>query len=222
MDRSEWLRERRRIAEQRFDTIWAPVYDDQWGAQIDPSHRAGLGRFLDACPPGGAILDAACGTGKYWPLVIERGFDLTGTDQSQQMLLRAQAKFPDVPVLHVGLQELAFADVFDGVMCMDAMENVFPEDWPLVLSRFHHALHAGGWLYLTVEIPGDDLQQAYDAGVRNGLPVVLGEVVSPEGGYHYYPEDGRVRGWLNDARFAIASEETGDSYWHLISRVLPR
>ncbi len=73
--------------------------------------------------------------------------ELAGSDQSQQMLLRAHAKFAEVATLHVGLQELAFADTFDGIICMDVMENVFPEDWPLVLGKFHQALHSGGWLY---------------------------------------------------------------------------
>lgn len=218
MDRAEWLRERRHISETRFDTMWAPIYDDHWGATINPTHLACLSRFLASCPPGGAILDAACGTGKYWATVRERGFALTGSDQSRQMLLRARAKFPDVPTHHVGLQEMSFQRAFDGIMCMDAMEQIFPEDWPLVLANFHRALRDGGMLYITVELIDDDEQrQAYEAGQQEGLPVVFGEDTR-EGGYHYYPDFERVRGWLADARFVILSEQTGDGYWHLISR----
>ncbi len=56
------------------------------------------------------------------------------------MLRQAQAKFPDVPVEHIGMQELSLVDIFDGIMCMDAMEMVFPEDWPVVLRNFARAL----------------------------------------------------------------------------------
>jgi hypothetical protein len=58
-DRHAWLRERRRAAEERMDTIWAPIYDDEWGASIDPTHRSFVERLVDRLPPGGRILDAA-------------------------------------------------------------------------------------------------------------------------------------------------------------------
>jgi hypothetical protein len=31
-------------------------------------------------------------------------------------------------------------------MCVDAMENVFPEDWPQVLANLRRALRPGGHL----------------------------------------------------------------------------
>jgi hypothetical protein len=72
MDRPAWLREKRRISETRYDTLHAATYDQNWG-HINPSHRSFLQRFLDLCPPECTILDAACGTGKYWPLILESG-----------------------------------------------------------------------------------------------------------------------------------------------------
>src|SRR6266699_3595982 len=112
-----------------------------------------LVRFLDLCPEGGALLDAACGTGKYWPILLARGFSVHGTDQSLQMLRQAQTKCPEVPVEHVGMQELSFVDTFDGIICIDAMEMVFPEDWPFDLRNFARALHEHGFLYFTVNMP---------------------------------------------------------------------
>ena len=76
------------------------------------------------------MLDAACGTGKYFGMVLEAGRRVVGNDQSAGMLARARARFPAVPLERVGLQELAFNGEFDAVMCIDAMENVPPEDWP--------------------------------------------------------------------------------------------
>jgi SAM-dependent methyltransferase len=152
MDRVQWRKERRLWNEVQTDVMYARQYDKQWGSNIDPSHRDMLGRFLDLCPRGGSLLDAACGTGKYWPFLLARGFSVYGTDHSQQMLLAAQAKFPGIAVEHVGLQELSFGDTFDAIMCVDAMEMVFPEEWPLVLQRFSRALHELGFLYLTVAV----------------------------------------------------------------------
>jgi cyclopropane fatty-acyl-phospholipid synthase-like methyltransferase len=211
-------KERRLWNEVQMDTIYARQYDQDWGSYINPSHRQMLERFLDLCPEGGSILDAACGTGKYWSILLERGFSVLGTDQSQQMLCQAQAKFSSVPVEHVGLQELSFVDAFDAIMCMDAMENVFPEDWPLILDHFAQALHAHGPLYLTVEITTkDDLDSAYEAGQRLGLPLIYGEYAH-HGGYHYYPTDEQVHAWLANASFKVLDTMEGDGMRHYLTR----
>jgi ubiquinone/menaquinone biosynthesis C-methylase UbiE len=222
MNREQWRQERRLWNEVQMDTIYARQYDDNWGAYINRSHRRMAERLLELCPPGARILDAACGTGKYWPLLVERGCSVVGTDQSEQMLERARAKFPGVHVEHVGLQELAFSDEFDAVMCMDAMENVFPEDWPLVLGNLTRALREHGCLYFTVEVETDEaLRIAYAAGLRLGLPLVYGEYAH-HGGYHYYPSDQQVRAWLAEATLGVVDATEGDGYRHYLTGKLSR
>jgi 2-polyprenyl-3-methyl-5-hydroxy-6-metoxy-1,4-benzoquinol methylase len=216
MDRTQWRKERRLWNEVQMDAMFARKYDQDWGS-IAPSHRRMLERFLDLCPKGGAILDAACGTGKYWPILLERGFSVHGTDQSQQMLHQAQGKFPAVPVKHLGMQELSFVDAFDGIMCMDAMEMAFPEDWPLILHNFARALHEHGFLYLTVEMTTqEELDIAYEAGQRLGLPLIYGEYAH-HGGYHYYPNDEQVRTWLAETQFTLLDVTEGDEYRHYLT-----
>jgi SAM-dependent methyltransferase len=116
MDRSTWLQEQRRVTEAQDDTIYAPIYDQKWGA-IAPTHQQFFHRFLGLCPPQGLILDAACGTGKYWPLILASGRRVFGIDQSQGMLARAHAKLPEVPSEKVGLQELRYRETFAGAVC---------------------------------------------------------------------------------------------------------
>lgn len=218
MDRTQWQKERRLWNEVRMDTIDARQYDEKWGSHINPTHTTMVERFLSLCPPQGHILDGACGTGKYWPLLLERAFSVVGTDQSQQMLQRAHAKFPHVLIEHIGLQDLAFSDEFDGVMCMDAMENVFPEDWPVVLKNFVNALHLDGHVYLTVEMETEEeLRIAYDAGKRLNLPLIYGEYAH-HGGYHYYPTYERVRGWLTEASLVVLDVVEGDGYRHYLMK----
>lgn len=217
MDRATWLKEKRRRAEVRMNTLFAPNYDEHWG-HISATHRAMLARFLTLCPASCTILDAACGTGKYWSIVLESGRGVTGIDQSQQMLNKAKAKFPEVHVEKLGLQEMSYDGAFDGIICVDAMENVFPEDWPHVLSNFHRALRRGGHLYFTVELADEaEIRAAAEAGRRLGLPVVDGEWAH-EGGYHYYPAIEQVRRWTRDARFDILEETARDEYHHFIVR----
>jgi SAM-dependent methyltransferase len=153
-------------------------------------------RILSRLPPAGRVLDAACGTGKYFPMVLASGRSLFGVDNAGAYLAIAAAKFPQIPTERHDLQELPYRGKFDGVLCVDAMEFVPPEDWPLVLERFHGALRSGGWLYLTVELaPADRVRAANQAARRSGLPVVDGEVIwdEPDGYYHHYPSIQQVR-----------------------------
>jgi SAM-dependent methyltransferase len=175
-DRSAWLRDRRRVDEQQEDTL-ACDYDAHRG-EIEPTHHGFVERFLSRLPLGGRVLDAACGTGKYFPMVLAGGRLLLGVDHAGAALAIAAAKFRQVPTERHDLQELPYLGEFDGVLCVDAMEFVPPEDWPPVLERFGRALRSGGWLYLTVErAPGDRVRAANQAARRSGLPVVDGEVI---------------------------------------------
>jgi len=104
------------------------------------------------------------------------------------MLVQARAKFAQVRTEKKGLQEIDFTDALDGIICVDAMEFVAPEDWPLVLHHFHRALKRNGYLYFTVElIEPEERAYSYSEGQKQGLPVVEGEYAH-EGSYHYYPE----------------------------------
>jgi SAM-dependent methyltransferase len=220
MNRHDWLKARRRSTEERYDRLWAPIYDENWGADIYPVHQRFVTKQANACPEDGSILDAACGTGKYWPILLASGRRFIGIDQSQGMLDRAHAKYPQVLVKKLGLQDIQDRETFDLIICMDAMEMVFPEDWLQVLANFHRALKPSGQLYFTVEIadkPAIDLD--YQVCKDLGLPVVYGESVSvnegeDEGGYHYYPGMDQVRHWVEEAHFSLKEEAESDDYHH--------
>ena len=62
------------------------------------------------------ILAAACGAGRYLPFLLEKGHSIIGIDQSRGMLTYAKTKFPGVQFEKVGLQEMAFQEVFDGAI----------------------------------------------------------------------------------------------------------
>jgi SAM-dependent methyltransferase len=223
VDRATWLRERRQTTEERHDAIHAFTYDDEFG-EIGPVHARFVADLLERCPPGGTVLDAACGTGKYFAMVLDAGRRVVGTDQSTGMLARARARFPAVPLERVGLQELDFEAEFDAVMCIDAMENIPPEDWPRVVANLRRALRPGGHLYLTVEEVDDDqeLDRALADATARGLPAVRGELAGRGAGYHYYPSRDQVRSWLQEGMLTVVAEEysagDGYGYLHLLTR----
>jgi SAM-dependent methyltransferase len=220
MNRADWLKERRRLIEERMDRLFAPTYDEDWGTEISPTHQRFLDRFLASCSSRAHILDAPCGTGKYSPVFLAAGRSILGIDQSQGVLDRANSKFPHVPTQKLGLQEMAFDAEFDGAICMDAMEYVFPEDWLTVLGNFHRALKPGASFYFTVELPDEEeMREAVPAARALGIPVVEGEYAL-DGAYHYYPPLPQIRVWLQEAGFHLLEEDVGDEYRHFLVRSL--
>ena len=214
--RRAFLAERRAASVLRFDTLHSPHYDEHWGA-ISPSHAAFVARLAGLVRPGGTVLDAACGTGKYWPALLAAGLRVTGSDQSEGMLAQARRKHPGVPTRVLALQDLArqnlrkqgLGERFDGLICVDALENVPPEDWPRVAAGLAGVLGAGAPGYVTVELPDGPLPPPAD-------PRQVPGEVTDGGGYHYYPPRDRVRGWLEAAGFALTDQADADHYWHLL------
>ncbi len=252
MERSEWLKDMRLKAEALYDR-GAPLYWVTWGMDHPATHHAYLQKFLALLPAGGRILSAACGAGRFDDPLLEAGFSVTGADQSAGMLARARehfpaARYPQLRYEKVGLQELAatpsYQGAFDGLICMDSMEHIPPEDYPGILRGFSAVLKPGGLLYFTAEThqtaleDGEDLAEAYERARLKGLPVVPGEVVdeidtayplamsgqvldskvSHNAVYRYYPALAQVRAWLAQAGLVLLEEGHGDDVHHLLAR----
>jgi SAM-dependent methyltransferase len=241
VEREAWLKEMQTKAEGIYDLV-SPQYWVNYGIKLDEAHLKYLDKFLGRFPPQSSLLSAACGAGRYDGLLAEAGHSVLGIDQSAGMLARARQHFPNVRYQKMGLQELDFQDAFDGATCIDALEHICPEDWPLILRRFQAALKPGGLLYFTVDRreadEADQLQAAYQRAKDKGLPVVYGEVadqvdelyerVKKSGWsalpdeladfvvYHYCPSMEQVLVWLNQTGFGVEDEGTGKWYEHFV------
>ncbi len=239
MERAEWLKQMRSRAEALYDQL-SPQYWTTFGLYENETHRAYLQKFLERVAPGGAVLSAGCGAGRYDGFLLDAGHPVVGIDQSAGMLARAREHFPQTRYEKMGLQEIAFREAFDGVICMDAMEHISPEDYPGILRNFQEALKPGGMLYFTMErADSGELEEAYQRARAKGLPVVLGEVVDevdaayaqvkasdqPVQGaladsavYHFYPSLQQAHEWIDQAGLAIEEEGVGSGYHHFVAR----
>lgn len=240
MNRTEWLKEIQQRAKSLYDHI-APQYWVTFGVDENATHRVYLQQFLERVAPGGTILSAACGAGRYDGFLLAAGHAVIGIDQSAGMLARAKERYPAVQYQQMALQAMNFQEDFAGVICMDAMEHICPEDYPRILRGFQAALKPGGVLYFTAdraEEPDFDLDVYYAQAKAVGLPVVYGEVVddaayalaiaqeplavsgpqSDMAVYHYYPPLAQVRTWIAQAGLTVEVEGAGSGFHHFIAR----
>jgi SAM-dependent methyltransferase len=218
-DRGTWLAARRAAVRAEYDDEAATYEDAEYAV---PLHGRFVDRLLTLTAPGGRVLDAPCGTGRWFAPVVASGRFVVGIDQSAGMLAEARSRGLTEELRQVGLQELPFVAEFDAVMTIDAMENIPPEEWPLVLANLRRALKTGGPFYLTIEESDDaEVDAAFARHSADGLPIVRGEVIEGDvAGYHYYPGRSRALAWLAEAGFAVVDEaydqQDGWGYRHLL------
>jgi 2-polyprenyl-3-methyl-5-hydroxy-6-metoxy-1,4-benzoquinol methylase len=244
MERSEWLKMVRLQTESLYDHI-APLYWETFGFYPNTTHRRFIDKLLGRLRPHGYILDAACGAGRYDGMLLNAGHSVVGIDQSSRMLARAREhfpleKFPQLSYLKISLQEMDFRAQFDAAICIDAMEHMFPEDWPRIVGRFQKALKPGGLLYVTVEqAERREVKESYERAITMGLPVVYGEMadkidvaykkvatldwheitgdLAGPAAYHYYPSPEQVSTWFEQAGMVIEEEGVGNGYAHFLA-----
>ena len=178
MERSEWLKLMQKRAEELYDRF-SSRYWVTWGLVVEETHRIYLQKFLERVAPHGTILSAACGAGRFDGMLLEAGHSVVGIDQSAGVLASAKEHYPEAEYKKIALHEMNFQETFDGIICMDAMEHICPEDYPGILLGFQEALKPSGVLYFTAdreEEPDFDLQMYFEQGKALGLPIVFGEV----------------------------------------------
>jgi len=239
MERTEWLKRMRGLAEDLYDRF-SHYYWVRFGINVDEMHREYLQKFLGLVGKPGVILSAACGAGRFDGLLMEAGHSVVGIDQSAGVLAQAQEhfpieQFPQVRYEKIGLQEMDFLEEFDGIICMDAMEHICPEDWQGILRGFYRALKPGGPLYFTADVRDPaEVKASYERAVAMGLPVVYGDIadeveaayqhaletgeVVDQSVYHFCPPLEQIRAWLEQAGLSIVEVGVGSEYHHIIAK----
>jgi SAM-dependent methyltransferase len=98
---------------------------------------------------GRRVLDVACGTGKSFAPLLDRGYDVTACDLSPSMVAVARRRLPDPARAFVAdMRALPALAGFDLVTCLDDAVNYLlePRDLDAALASMRSALRPGGLL----------------------------------------------------------------------------
>jgi hypothetical protein len=186
MDRQTWLAERRSAVVAVYDDL-APAYDEhEYPSDLQ---REWVARVLRLMPPGGIVLDAPCGTGKYFAMVAAAGHQVAGVDQSAGMLAQARARG-----IAFQLEQAALQDPVIRLRIRCGHHRRRDGEHPARRLAAGAGQSAPGRppgrvMYLTVEeVDQAEIDQAFQSLSARGLPVVRGEIIEGDvAGYHYYP-----------------------------------
>jgi SAM-dependent methyltransferase len=137
---------------------FAPFYDrytadhghDEWMADLDAILR-------EHGVTGDKLLDVACGTGKSFMPMLERGWSVTACDISPAMVERARAKLGDRGEVRVAdMRELPWRGRFDAATCVDDSINYLLSLGEVVaaMRSIREALVPGGLVLFDVNSLG--------------------------------------------------------------------
>ena len=97
---------------------------------------------------GNRLLDVACGTGKSFVPMLERGYELTACDISPAMVEEARLKAPGADIVVADMRRLPWAGAFDLITCLDDAVNYLltEEDLHAAMASMGRALAPDGIL----------------------------------------------------------------------------
>ena len=149
-----------------------PTYD-RVGAALSLGQDPLWRRFLvSRLPRGGRVLDVATGTGLVAAELIRRGFEVTGVDQSAEMLDVARRRFGDkVELVEAAADSLPFAnDTFDHLTFTYLLRYV--DDPGATLAELSRVVRAGGTVAsLEFGVPGGLARSLWELYVGGVLPL---------------------------------------------------
>lgn len=162
--------------------LFAPIGPsyDRVGAALSLGQDPLWRRFLvSRLPRGGRVLDVATGTGLVAAELIRRGFEVTGVDQSAEMLDVARRRFGGrVELVEASADSLPFAsDTFDHLTFTYLLRYV--DDPGATLAELARVVQAGGTVAsLEFGVPGGLARPLWELYVGGVLPLagrVLGQ-----------------------------------------------
>lgn len=133
---------------------------------------AGTQKFADTLPEGATLLDVGCAGGTKTKYLVDRGFNVTGIDLSDNMIKIAQRELPSVEFHAMDMRNVRELNkIFDAVFMQASFLHIPKKDAASVLETMKDVLNAGGHLYIAVKEtypdgPDEEIKQESDYGYK--------------------------------------------------------
>jgi ubiquinone/menaquinone biosynthesis C-methylase UbiE len=223
----EWMEPVQQYVQRAFWGLYGRLV---WDAHRSPDHAARVQHIVDvlAARRGGLgqrVLDAGCGTGDHTLALAGAGFQVTGIDYAEGMVVRAREKVPESLAGAISFRQmdlnsrLEFPDArFDHVINISVLQVV--ADPGFTLGQFWRVLRPGGTLLL-LHVPRPDshdlpLRQAISARTRElenrtlwRVGLVAAKVWAERAGKPRYWTVPELQEMLRAARFKVQSVNPG-------------
>lgn len=102
--------------------------------------------FLSRLSCGASILDFGCGSGRDTKCFLEKGYQVTATDGSEE-LCRLASEYTGIQVRQMLFQELSEIDVYDGIWACSSILHLSYKELVEVMLRMANALKRNGIVY---------------------------------------------------------------------------
>lgn len=116
--------------------------------------------FEKHLPPSGNILDCGCGSGRDSKYFLDKGYEVTAMDASEELCKRA-AELIGREVACMTFMEIDYENMFDGVWACSSLLHEKKENLNTVLKKIAKATKTNGIVYVSFKY-GDY------SGDRNG------------------------------------------------------
>jgi ubiquinone/menaquinone biosynthesis C-methylase UbiE len=121
--------------EKRYRPKFSQRYHDHWNKRLAD---------ISATPAGGLVLDYGCGTGIFFPELVERGWHVVGLDLSEAMLKAGDPTTKAMPLCADGSHIPVPDETFDTVFCRGSIHHL--PDVKLGIEEIGRSLKKGGCL----------------------------------------------------------------------------
>lgn len=115
---------------------------------IHADMRVNQERFLAKLAQNAFILDFGCGSGRDTGYFLDRGFQVTAIDGSEE-LCRLAGEYTGIPVRHMLFQELEETEIYDGIWACASVLHLPMEELKEVLEKMAAAVKSGGIIYIS-------------------------------------------------------------------------
>jgi SAM-dependent methyltransferase len=186
---------------EEFASAYREMSEDPYSSCFTYSRRRlalALERVLPPRGNGRRLLDVGCGTGHHLAGLRARGFDASGVDGSEEMLVRARQINPGAELRTADVDSLPFPDAsFDYVVCIEVLRYL--PDPTACIREMARVLRPGGTALVTAQ-PFLNLNGYF---LVNRLPLKRGLGLVPL--KQFFTTRGRLRRQFRDAGFSDTS-----------------